>query len=131
MEKLLVLASCVCIGLVIGILYIRLSEPGASRLDGNARFNPVRELLRAKLLAGGKHECSAYHVTENGVWLRVDAECFYAALGVKRTDLPNLSRRWNSEMVKVASPVFAAIAAKPILTPSSRVISRTRTFARG
>ena len=105
MEKLLVLASCVCIGLVVGILYIRLSERGASRLDGNARFNSVRELLRSKLLAGGKHECSAYHVTENGVWLRVDAECFYAALFAGVHDFWELVEVYGGEANRLAEPV--------------------------
>lgn len=43
-------------------------------------INPARELLRAQLLAGGKHKHHAFHVAQDGRVLAVDAEAFYFAL---------------------------------------------------
>lgn len=49
-------------------------------VNQNDGVNPARELLRAKLLAGGQHKHHAFHAARDGRVLVVDAEAFYFAL---------------------------------------------------
>lgn len=53
-----------------------------SGLVGTVRpaFNPAREFLRAKLLAGGYDKHHAYHITDGGFVLVADALDYYFAL---------------------------------------------------
>ena len=44
------------------------------------RANAARELLRAKLLAGGENKHHAFHIASDGRVFVVDAEAFYLAL---------------------------------------------------
>lgn len=114
MRDFWILAISACTILAMGIFvfwqilrgYVdHISAYVVSRLDGYARFNPVRELLRAKLLARGKHEGNAYHVTEKGVVLRVDAESFYAALFAGVYDFWELVEVYGSKANRETVPV--------------------------
>lgn len=63
---------------MMGLLQI-LRGRSAPVNKGNG-VNPARELLRAQLLAGGKHKHHAFHVARDGRVLVIDAEAFYFAL---------------------------------------------------
>lgn len=62
-------------------LRARLTPEEAEREDRAERgaFEAIGELLRAELLAGGRGKHHAYHVTEDGVLLAVDAVDMYLA----------------------------------------------------
>lgn len=52
----------------------------------SADHEMLRELLRAKLLAGSKGCHYAYHITSDGLVLRADVEAYYLALFARMHD---------------------------------------------
>ena len=69
------------------------------------RYNALRELFRAELLAGGKDKVKAYHVAEDGSVLVADAERFYAALFSGIHDFWETVAVYGGESHRVAVPV--------------------------